>query len=78
MISDANRIVWEIVEHFRNQIGMFGILVGAVLERCALHIVAVVQQNQFVAQFGFHLFDDEGIVGKFIVTPVSISRFDEG
>ena len=56
---------------------MLGVLVGTVLERSALHVVAIVQEDEFVAQLSFHLLDDEGIVGEFIVTSVCISGFNE-
>ena len=56
---------------------MFGILVGAVLERRALHVVAVVQEDESVTKFSFHLLDDMDVVGKFVITAVSISGFDE-
>ena len=78
VISNAYRIVREIIQHFGNEVGMLGVLVGAILERCALHIVAVVQKNQFFAQFGFHLFDEESIVGELVVTPMRVGGFNEG
>ena len=57
---------------------MLGVLVGAVLEGGALHVIAVVEQNQVVAKLGFHLLDEVGIVGKLVVTPVCVSGFNDG
>ena len=51
------------------------VLVGAILEWRSLHVVAIIQKDEVVAQFGFHLFEDKGVVGKFVVTSVSVSGF---
>ena len=57
---------------------MLGVLVGTVLERRALHVVAVVEQNQAVAEFGLHLLEEVGVVGKLVVTAVGVSGLDDG
>ena len=57
---------------------MLGVLVGAILERRALHVVAIVEQDQVVAKLGFHLFDEVCVVGKLVITPVRIRGFDDG
>ena len=75
VIADAYGIVWEVIEHFRNEIRMLGILIGAILEYGALQIVAIIQENESFAQFRFHLLDDESVIGKFIITTMSVSRF---
>ena len=56
---------------------MFGILVGTILESGALHVVAVVQKDEMVAQLGFQLFEDKSIISELVVTAVSISGFDK-
>ena len=49
VVAHACDVVGEIVQHFGDQVRMLGILVGAILERRALHVVAVVQEDKPVA-----------------------------
>ena len=78
VVAYAGGIVWEVIQHFGDQVRMLCVLVGAILERRTLHVVAVVQQDKPVAKLGFHFLEGIGIVGKLIVTAVSISGFDDG
>ena len=77
VISNANHIVREVVEDFGNQVGMFRILIGTILKRRALHVVSIVQKNQFVAEFSFHLFDEESVVGEFVVASMRVGGLDD-